>query len=127
GVDVLGQVEQFGDVLAAHGAGEYQRSPRDEIISASDPRGQRVACVGILVFGRVPLADDQYQALAGVFYHSRDLLVELHVELADVHQQKAYIGLFYGGQGTYDAEALDAPLDLAAAPYAGGIEQFDFA
>ena len=93
-VNVEGQIKQFGDVLAADGAGENQRRPRNEVEVMDDPRSDLVAREGVLFFGSISFAYDKDQSPARLFDHAGDFLVQLDVQLVDVHKKQAYIRFF---------------------------------
>src|SRR5438270_3750993 len=80
------QIVKLGDILTGDGTGKYQGRPGHEIEIGGDLRADLIVGESIL-FGAIPFADYQYQSPARLLDDSGDLLVQLDVQFAGVHQQ----------------------------------------
>ena len=121
-VDPIGRFQHLVDSLSRQGADEQHRRLGQEVELVAHGiqpggHGVRILCQG------VPLVDDDDHAATRFQNRAGDMLVLLRDAVKGIDHQQGDVRPLDGPNGAQHAVFLHAPLYLAAAPHAGGVDQ----
>ncbi len=119
GVDLGGEFEEFGNVMAGFGTGDEDGGVRNEVEILFEFVENSVGVVD-----KVGLSQNDDDSLAGFDDLAGESLVELRMVLSSVHEEGANIGFFNGGEGADGGEFFNTDFTLAGFAQASSVEDF---